>query len=55
MTVIFNQMLELNVASEHSHIRDFNAVALDKREIQLSQHCYGCTAGAGSSCQGSIA
>ncbi len=51
----FNQMLELNVASEHSHIRDFNTVSLKKREIQLSQHCYGCTAGAGSSCQGSIA
>ena len=51
----FNQMLELNIDSEHSHIRDFNAVALEKREIQLSQHCYGCTAGAGSSCQGSIA
>ena len=51
----FNQMLELKVASEHSHIRDFNAEALEQREIQLSQHCYGCTAGAGSSCQGSIA
>ena len=51
----FNQMLELKVASKHSHIRDFNAVELEQRKIQLSQHCYGCTAGAGSSCQGSIA
>ena len=51
----FNQMLELKVASKHSHIRDFNAVELKQRKIQLSQHCYGCTAGAGSSCQGSIA
>lgn len=51
----FNQMLELKVASKHSHIRDFNAAALQERKIQLSQHCYGCTAGAGSSCQGSIA
>ncbi|MDC1029946.1 arsenosugar biosynthesis radical SAM protein ArsS [Flavobacteriaceae bacterium] len=51
----FNQMLELKVASKHSHIRDFNAVELEQRKIQLSQHCYGCTAGAGSTCQGSIA
>lgn len=51
----FNQMLELKVASDHQHIRDFNLDALEKRKIHLSQHCYGCTAGAGSSCQGSIA
>lgn len=51
----FNQMLELKVASNHQHIRDFNLNALEKRKIHLSQHCYGCTAGAGSSCQGSIA
>lgn len=51
----FNQMLELKVASNHQHIRDFNLDALEKRKIHLSQHCYGCTAGAGSSCQGSIA
>lgn len=51
----FNQMLELKVASNHQHIRDFNLNALEKRKIHLSQHCYGCTAGSGSSCQGSIA
>ena len=51
----FNQMLGLKVASNHQHIRDFNLNALEKRKIHLSQHCYGCTAGAGSSCQGSIA
>ena len=51
----FNQMLELKLASDHQHIRDFNLNALEKRKIHLSQHCYGCTAGAGSSCQGSIA
>ena len=51
----FNQMLELKVDSEHQHIRDFNLEGLTKRKILLSQHCYGCTAGAGSSCQGSIA
>lgn len=49
----FNQMLELNVEeSAPQHIRDFNIKALDSRSIMLNQHCYGCTAGAGSSCGG---
>lgn len=49
----FNQMLDLKVdAPESQHIRDFNAVALKNRSIVINQHCYGCTAGAGSSCQG---
>jgi radical SAM/Cys-rich protein len=51
----FNQMLELGVASTSQHIKDFSAEELTKRNIILGQHCYGCTAGAGSSCQGSLA
>jgi radical SAM/Cys-rich protein len=51
----FNQMLELKVDSPVQHIRDFNKEALNKRTICISQHCYGCTAGAGSSCQGTVA
>lgn len=50
----FNQMLELKVASEVKHIRDFQKEKLQDRDIIISQHCYGCTAGAGSSCQGSV-
>jgi len=50
----FNQMLELKVAGPVQHIRDFNTDQLSVREICISQHCYGCTAGAGSSCQGSL-
>jgi radical SAM/Cys-rich protein len=50
----FNQMLELGVASSSQHIEGFNGEALTKRDIVLGQHCYGCTAGAGSSCQGSL-
>jgi radical SAM/Cys-rich protein len=50
----FNQMLQLKVASEKQHIREFNLDALMKRNIVVGQHCYGCTAGAGSSCQGAI-
>ena len=51
----FNQMLDLKVASPVQHIKDFDLDQLQSREICVSQHCYGCTAGAGSSCQGSVA
>ncbi|MDX5419253.1 MAG: arsenosugar biosynthesis radical SAM protein ArsS [Hymenobacteraceae bacterium] len=49
----FNQMLELKVQPGiPRHIRDFDQAQLDNRSIMLNQHCYGCTAGAGSSCGG---
>ena len=49
----FNQMLDLPVSGgAPAHIRDFAAGALDRRRIVTGQHCYGCTAGAGSSCGG---
>ncbi|MGJ8590950.1 MAG: arsenosugar biosynthesis radical SAM (seleno)protein ArsS [Aquaticitalea sp.] len=51
----FNQMLELPVNSKSRHISDFNEELLEGRNIVISQHCYGCTAGAGSSCQGTVA
>jgi radical SAM/Cys-rich protein len=52
----FNQMLELPVTPLHSrHIRDFDLDVLNTRDIVLGQHCYGCTAGAGSSCGGTTA
>jgi hypothetical protein len=51
----FNQMLDLKVNTTSKHISSFDPEKLIDRDIQLSQHCYGCTAGAGSSCQGSIA
>ena len=48
-------MLQLKVnIEESSHIRDFNLNSLIRRDIVLGQHCYGCTAGEGSSCQGAI-
>lgn len=50
----FNQMLQLPVATA-PHISQFNAQALAQRTIVFDQHCYGCTAGAGSSCGGEIA
>ncbi len=49
----FNQMLELGVAGgAPRHIRDFDVAALEQREIVIGRHCFGCTAGAGSSCGG---
>jgi radical SAM/Cys-rich protein len=51
----FNQMLELPVNSEVKHISNYNETLLQDRNIVISQHCYGCTAGAGSSCQGTVA
>lgn len=52
----FNQMLDMKVAAPSSqHINDFDIDALSKRSILINQHCYGCTAGAGSSCQGTVA
>jgi radical SAM/Cys-rich protein len=51
----FNQMLDLKVASTSQHINDFDIEALKNRNIVLNQHCYGCTAGAGSSCGGTVA
>lgn len=51
----FNQMLEMQLSENMPrHIRDFDWHALVNREIQLANHCYGCTAGAGSSCGGAI-
>lgn len=50
----FNQMLGLKVASKIKHISEYNEELLQDRNIIISQHCYGCTAGAGSSCQGTV-
>ncbi|HEX8243062.1 MAG TPA: arsenosugar biosynthesis radical SAM (seleno)protein ArsS, partial [Longimicrobium sp.] len=49
----FNQMLELPVHPRAPRtVFDFDLRALAGREIVLGPHCFGCTAGAGSSCGG---
>jgi len=49
----FNQMLDLPVVhGAPSHIRNFNPIQLHHRQIVTGNHCYGCTAGSGSSCGG---
>jgi radical SAM/Cys-rich protein len=50
----FNQMLDVMVTSPVRHIRDFARDPLAHRTIAINQHCYGCTAGQGSSCGGSV-
>ena len=49
----FNQMLDLEVSDRSTgHISTFDVAALSAREIVVGPHCFGCTAGAGSSCGG---
>lgn len=51
----FNQMLGLPVEpAAPQNIRDFDARRLAERQIVTADHCLGCTAGAGSSCGGSV-
>ena len=51
----FNQMLELPLEPGlPQNIRDFERWRLDFRRIALGPHCFGCTAGAGSSCGGAV-
>ncbi len=51
----FNQML--GIKCDHGapyHIKDFDLEKLKNRRIVTGLHCYGCTAGAGSSCGGAV-
>ncbi len=53
----FNQMLELPLQlgdGPRTHIRDLDVTQLESRPILVADHCYGCTAGQGSSCGGAL-
>jgi radical SAM/Cys-rich protein len=51
----FNQMLGLPLGGgQPRHLRDLLAVDLENRPISIADHCYGCTAGQGSSCGGAL-
>ncbi|MBR9804953.1 radical SAM/Cys-rich domain protein [bacterium] len=51
----FNQMLDMPVlASTRMHLRDLLENSLDQAMIRVGDHCYGCTAGQGSSCSGAL-
>ena len=53
----FNQMLALaavNGGNPRPHIADFDPAQFARRPIRTARHCFGCTAGAGSSCAGAL-
>jgi radical SAM/Cys-rich protein len=53
----FNQMLGLPLAGgmlTRPHIRDMLHAEFEDRQIRVAEHCYGCTAGRGSSCGGAL-
>ena len=48
----FNQMLGLNInGNKRLHISDVKNTTMPKK-INTADHCFGCTAGSGSSCGG---
>lgn len=52
----FNFALGLPVADGAcGHILDFDPIRFMSRRIATADHCFGCTAGCGSSCQGALA
>ena len=54
----FNQMLGLPLALKgrpRTHLRDLMGADLNGNAIVVKDHCYGCTAGQGSSCGGALA
>lgn len=52
----FNQMLELGVAPDlPQSIAGFDPVKFASRRVMTGAHCFGCTAGTGSSCGGAVA
>jgi len=65
----FNQMLDMSLCNksannsankntiekkERMHIRQLANMDISGNEIQTGEHCYGCTAGQGSSCSGAL-
>lgn len=52
----FNQMLEISLGEKGQTIWEIESFEeLQQEKIQFANHCYGCTAGAGSSCGGALA
>ncbi|MCC5809037.1 MAG: arsenosugar biosynthesis radical SAM protein ArsS [Ectothiorhodospiraceae bacterium] len=53
----FNQMLHMPLGAgpaSGTHIRDLQPASLDGAAISVADHCFGCTAGQGSSCGGAL-
>jgi radical SAM/Cys-rich protein len=51
----FNQMLDMPIGPPYpGRLEDFDYVTLSQRKIIVGDHCFGCTAGQGSSCGGAL-
>jgi radical SAM/Cys-rich protein len=52
----FNQMLDLPMTRDGArmHLRDLLTADIEGQDIRVAGHCYGCTAGQGSSCGGAL-
>ncbi|MCY4232416.1 MAG: arsenosugar biosynthesis radical SAM protein ArsS [Bacteroidetes bacterium] len=50
----FNQQLEMRMNVPRPHVSEFDLTTWINHEVRTARHCYGCTAGAGSSCGGAI-
>ena len=50
----FNQQLDLPMGGGERHLRDLLQADADGAPIRVAEHCYGCTAGNGSSCGGAL-
>ncbi|MBW3624254.1 MAG: arsenosugar biosynthesis radical SAM protein ArsS [Armatimonadetes bacterium] len=50
----FNQMLDLPLSAPVRHVRDLDSTLLAGSSVAVGSHCFGCTAGAGSSCGGAL-
>ncbi|MDO8371717.1 MAG: arsenosugar biosynthesis radical SAM protein ArsS, partial [Polaromonas sp.] len=52
----FNQQLGLPLGTSglQRHLRDLLGSGIDEQPIRVAGHCYGCTAGQGSSCGGAL-
>ncbi len=53
----FNQMLGMSLPHNdqiRTHLSEIMNIDLEQNEIMIADHCYGCTAGQGSSCGGAL-
>lgn len=50
----FNQQLDMTTPTPTKHLRDLLTADITQDDIRIADHCYGCTAGQGSSCGGAL-
>ncbi len=50
----FNQMLDMPTGEDHQFLWDLDVTTFQNTPIALADHCFGCTAGSGSSCGGAL-